>query len=51
MRGLENASWYATVRQHLPLTPEEVVVCSMSIGYEDTSAPKDQLRNRAHAGT
>ena len=32
------------VRLHLPIPPDVVVVCGMSIGYEDTSAPENRLR-------
>jgi nitroreductase len=38
------APMHEIVRLHLPIPPDEVVVCGMSIGYEDTSAPENRLR-------
>ena len=38
------APMHEIVRQHLPIPPEEVVVCGMSIGYEDTGAAENRLR-------
>ena len=38
------APFHATIRRELGLGPEEVVVCGLSIGYEDTAAPENQLR-------
>jgi nitroreductase len=35
---------HAVIRQHVRLSDEEVVVCGMSIGYEDTAAPENALR-------
>ena len=38
------APMHEIVRRHLPIPPEEVVVCGMSIGHEDASAPENRLR-------
>ena len=38
------APFHATIRRELGLAAEEVVVCGLSIGYEDTAAPENQLR-------
>jgi nitroreductase len=38
------APFHATIRRELGLDAEEVVVCGLSIGYEDTAAPENQLR-------
>ena len=37
------ANFHATIRQHLPLTEDEVVVCGMSLGYADPNAPENTL--------
>ena len=36
-------SFPKTIRQHLPLTDDEVVVCGMSLGYADPSAIENSL--------
>jgi nitroreductase len=38
------APFHARIRRELGLGAEEVVVCGLSIGYEDTAAPENQLR-------
>ena len=38
------APFHAVIRAHLGLAAEEVVVCGMSLGYEDYSAPENALR-------
>jgi nitroreductase len=38
------APFHETIRTNLGLDPEEVVVCGMSLGYEDSSAPENALR-------
>ncbi|HEX8664804.1 MAG TPA: nitroreductase [Beijerinckiaceae bacterium] len=38
------APFHEAIRAHLGLDPEEVVVCGMSLGYEDPSAPENALR-------
>ena len=38
------APFHATIRRELGLANEEVVVCGLSIGYEDTAAPENALR-------
>lgn len=40
------APFHATLRAHLPIPEEEVVVCGMAIGYEDAEAPENGLRTR-----
>ena len=43
------AAWahhHAIIRQQLALTPEDMVICGMSLGYADTGA----LANRLHTG-
>jgi nitroreductase len=37
------APYHAVIRQHLPMTAEEVVVCGMALGYADESAPENRL--------
>ena len=37
------APFHATIRQHLPIGEEEVVVCGMALGHPDGSAPENQL--------
>lgn len=38
------APFHATIRKHVPITDEEVVVCGMALGYEDTTAIENTLR-------
>ncbi|MFL5057255.1 MAG: nitroreductase family protein, partial [Microvirga sp.] len=38
------APFHAPIRRELGLADEEVVVCGLSIGYEDTAAPENRLR-------
>lgn len=38
------APFHATIREHLPLGEDEIVVCGMALGYEDTSAVVNDLR-------
>jgi nitroreductase len=35
---------HEVIRRHLPISADEVALCGMSIGYEDESAPENQLR-------
>ena len=44
------APFHATIRRELGLGAEEVVVCGLSIGYEDTAAPENAAQDRARAG-
>lgn len=39
------APFHETIRQHVPIPPEEIVVCGMAIGYEDTEAVENTLRS------
>ena len=41
------APFHATIRRELGLADEEVVVCGLSIGYEDTAAPENALAGRS----
>lgn len=38
------APFHATIREHLPLGEDEIVVCGMALGYEDTGAVVNDLR-------
>lgn len=38
------APYHNQLRPVLGITPEEVVVCGMALGYEDTSKPENELR-------
>ena len=38
------APYHEQLRPVLGLTPEEIVVCGMALGYEDTSKPENELR-------
>lgn len=38
------APFHATIRAHLPLGDDEMVVCGMALGYEDTNAAVNRLR-------
>ncbi|WP_346767125.1 nitroreductase family protein [Enterovirga aerilata] len=38
------APFHLTIRRHLPITENEVVVCGMSLGHEDRDAPENRLR-------
>lgn len=48
-RGLDTcpqaafAPYHAVIRRHLPLTPDESVVCGMALGYADPEAPENRL--------
>ena len=48
-RGLDTcpqvsfARYHKVLRKHLDIPDEQVVVCGMSIGYEDQAAPENQL--------
>jgi nitroreductase len=36
--------WYHDiVRKHLPLSPNEILICGVALGYEDTAAPENRL--------
>ncbi|MBR0672332.1 nitroreductase [Neoroseomonas soli] len=37
------APHHGTIRAHLPITPEEVVVCGMALGHADPEAPENGL--------
>lgn len=37
------APFHSLIRKHLPISEDEVVVCGMALGYEDTSAPENAL--------
>ncbi|MEH6389532.1 nitroreductase [Pseudomonas profundi] len=38
-------AWYhPIVRQHLPLADEHILVCGISLGYEDETAPENSLQ-------
>jgi nitroreductase len=36
--------WYKTLGQFLPIQPEQMLFCGLSIGYRDDSAPINSLR-------
>jgi len=39
--------WYHDiVRKHLPLSPDEILICGVALGYEDTAAPENRLVTR-----
>lgn len=39
--------WYHDiVRKHLPLSPEEILICGIALGYEDEAAPDNRLVTR-----
>lgn len=39
--------WYHDiVRRHLPLSPEEILICGIALGYEDEAAPDNRLVTR-----
>ncbi|MGY2052835.1 nitroreductase [Methylobacterium sp. JK268] len=48
-RGLDTcpqaafAPYHAAIRQHLPVGPDESVVCGMALGYADPNAPENRL--------
>jgi len=48
-RGLDTcpqaafAPFDAVIRRHLPLGPDEAVVCGMALGYADPQAPENRL--------
>lgn len=35
--------YHDIIRKHLPLTENEMLICGISLGYEDTSAPENSL--------
>lgn len=37
------ANHHETIRQHLPISQDDVVVCGMALGYADTSKPENTL--------
>lgn len=37
------APYHAIVREHLPLSAEDIVVCGMALGYADPEAPENRL--------
>jgi nitroreductase len=37
------APFHRVIRDHLPMGESEVVICGMSLGYEDPTAPENQL--------
>jgi len=43
------APYHRQIRPVLNITPEEVVVCGMALGYEDTSKPENDLRTERAA--
>lgn len=45
------APFHDTIRLHLPIPEDEIVVCGMALGYEDRDAPENGLRTvRVPAG-
>lgn len=49
-RGLDTcpqaafADWHRTIREHLGIGEDELVICGMALGYADPAAPENQLR-------
>jgi nitroreductase len=39
------APFHGVIRQHLPLDENEIVVCGLSLGYEDAAAPENGVRS------
>jgi nitroreductase len=37
------AQYHRVIRRHLPITPEEMVVCAMALGEADWDAPENSL--------
>jgi nitroreductase len=37
------APYHGVIRDHLPIPPDEVVVCGMALGYADEAAPENRL--------
>ncbi|WP_211483695.1 hypothetical protein [Azotobacter chroococcum] len=37
------APFHAVVRRHLPLCEDDILVCGIALGYEDTQAPENRL--------
>ena len=37
------APFHATIRQHLPIGEDEIVVCGMALGYAASEAPENGL--------
>ncbi|MCX7685500.1 MAG: nitroreductase [Acetobacteraceae bacterium] len=38
------APYHRIIRAHLPIPPEQTVVCGVALGHEDTAAPENALR-------
>jgi nitroreductase len=38
------APYHHIIRQHLPIPPEQTVVCGVALGHEDPAAPENALR-------
>jgi nitroreductase len=38
------APFHQTVRRYVPIPDSEILLCGMSLGYEDTDAPENRLR-------
>ncbi len=38
------APFHGTIRRHVPIPDGEIVLCGMSLGYEDPDAPENRLR-------
>jgi nitroreductase len=39
------APFHGVIRRHLPISPEEIVVCGMALGYADPDAPENAIRS------
>lgn len=39
------APFHSTIRRHVPIGPEEVVICGLALGYEDVAAVENTLRS------
>jgi nitroreductase len=37
------APFHTVIREHLPIAPEEIVICGMALGFADESAPVNRL--------
>ncbi|MDO9708091.1 nitroreductase [Paracraurococcus lichenis] len=48
-RGLDTCAqaafmnWHGIIRRHLPIPPEEIVICGMALGHADPAAPANAL--------
>jgi nitroreductase len=45
------APFHQTVRRYVPIPDSEILLCGMSLGYEDTTAPENRLRTERSPAT